>query len=90
MTKPKATNRKKLVAFVLPIIRKAKLPMSEELEKLRHKAVCCGAEADRSQAQGDTIAERAETADQKRENPLVLQPCRNVGNLFEKADRPDR
>ena len=37
MTKTKAINRKKLVAFVLPIIRKEKLPMSEELEKLRHK-----------------------------------------------------
>ena len=37
MTKPKAINRKKLVAFVLPIIRKEKLPTSEELEKLRHK-----------------------------------------------------
>ena len=37
MTMPKAINRKKLVAFVLPIIRKEKLPMSEELEKLRHK-----------------------------------------------------
>ena len=37
MIKPKAINRKKLVAFVLPIIRKEKLPMSEELEKLRHK-----------------------------------------------------
>ena len=37
MFKPKAINRKKLVAFVLPIIRKEKLPMSEELEKLRHK-----------------------------------------------------
>jgi hypothetical protein len=37
LTKPKAINRKKLVAFVLPIIRKEKLPMSEELEKLRHK-----------------------------------------------------
>ena len=35
--KPKAINRKKLVAFVLPIIRKEKLPMSEELEKLKHK-----------------------------------------------------
>ena len=35
MTKAKAINRKKLVAFVLPIIRKGKLPMSEELEKLR-------------------------------------------------------
>ena len=34
MPKPKATNRKKLVAFALPIIRKEKLPMSEELEKL--------------------------------------------------------
>ena len=37
MPKPKAINRKKLVAFVLPIIRKEKLPVSEELEKLRHK-----------------------------------------------------
>ena len=37
MTKTKAINRKKLVAFVLPIIRKEKLPMNEELEKLRHK-----------------------------------------------------
>lgn len=37
MTKPKAINRKKLVAFVLSIIRKEKLPMSEESEKLRHK-----------------------------------------------------
>ena len=37
MPKPKAINRKKLVAFVLPIIRKEKLPMSEELEKLRYK-----------------------------------------------------
>ena len=37
MTKPKAINRKKLVAFVLPIIRKEQLPMSEELEKLKHK-----------------------------------------------------
>lgn len=33
MPKPKAINRKKLVAFVLPIIRKEKLPMSEELEQ---------------------------------------------------------
>ena len=37
MPKPKAINRKKLVAFVLPIIRKERLPMSEELEKLRQK-----------------------------------------------------
>lgn len=37
MNKPKAINRKKLVAFVLSIIRKEKLPLSEELEKLKHK-----------------------------------------------------
>ena len=37
MIKPKAINCKKLVAFVLPIIRKEKLLISEELEKLRHK-----------------------------------------------------
>ena len=47
-------------------------------------------EADRSQAQGEAIAERAEAADQKRENPSALHPCRNVGDLFERADRPDR
>ena len=38
-SKPKAINRKKLVAFVLPIIRKEKLPMSEELEKLYKEKV---------------------------------------------------
>ena len=37
MIRAKAINRKKLVAFVLPIIRKEKLPVSEELEKLKHK-----------------------------------------------------
>ena len=37
MPKPKAINRKKLVAFGLPIIRKEKLPKSVELEKLRQK-----------------------------------------------------
>ena len=37
MTKPKAINRKKLVAFVLPIITKGVDPMpSEKLEKLKH------------------------------------------------------
>ena len=36
-TKPKAINRKKLVAFVLPIITKGVDPMpSEKLEKLKH------------------------------------------------------
>ena len=38
MNKPKAINRKKLVAFVLPIIEKGAMPMSkEELEKLERK-----------------------------------------------------
>ena len=37
MTKPKAINRKKLVAFVLPIITKGVDPMpNEKLEKLKH------------------------------------------------------
>ena len=37
MTRPKAINRKKLVAFVLPIIVKGVDPMpSEKLEKLKH------------------------------------------------------
>ena len=81
MTKPKAINRKKLVAFVLPIIRKEKLPMSEELEKLRHKQYV---------AERKLTAERAETADQKRKNTSALHSCRNVGDLFERADRPDR
>jgi hypothetical protein len=38
MTKPKAINRKKLVAFVLPIIAKGADPMpNEKLEKLKHE-----------------------------------------------------
>lgn len=38
MTRPKAINRKKLVAFVLPIISKGVDPMpNEKLEKLKHK-----------------------------------------------------
>ena len=38
MTKPKAINRKKLIAFVLPIIVKGVDPMpSEKLEKLKHE-----------------------------------------------------
>lgn len=37
MTKPKAINRKKLVAFVLSIIAKGVSPMpNEKLEKLKH------------------------------------------------------
>ena len=37
MTKPKAINRKKLVAFVLSIITKGVDPMpNEKLEKLKH------------------------------------------------------
>ena len=38
MTKPKAINRKKLVAFVLPIISKGVDPMpNKKLEKLKHE-----------------------------------------------------
>ena len=37
MFKAKAINRKKLVAFVLNIIRKEKFPMSEKLKKLKHE-----------------------------------------------------
>ena len=82
MTKPKAINRKKLVAFVLPIIRKEKLPMSEELEKLRHKQYV----AERKL----TAAKHKEKRFQKRENPSALHSCRNVGDLLERADCPDR
>ena len=53
--KPKAINRKKLVAFGLPIIRKEKLPKSEELEKLRQKQY---------------VAERKLTAARHREKQL--------------------
>ena len=62
--------------------------MSEELEKLRHKQYV--AERKLAAAKHKAIAERAETADQKRENPSALHSCRNVGDLFERADRPDR
>ena len=56
MTRPKAINRKKLVAFVLPIIVKGVDPMpSEKLEKLRHERY---------------VAERKLTAARHREKQL--------------------
>ena len=56
MTKPKAINRKKLVAFVLPIIAKGVDPMpSEKLEKLKHERY---------------VAERKLTAARHREKQL--------------------
>lgn len=56
MTKPKAINRKKLVAFVLPIIAKGDDPMpSEKLEKLNHERY---------------VAERKLTAARHREKQL--------------------
>lgn len=56
MTKPKAINRKKLVAFVLPIIAKGVDPMpNEKLEKLKHDQY---------------VAERKLTAAKQREKRL--------------------
>ena len=56
MPKPKAINRKKLVAFVLPIIVKGVDPMpSEKLEKLKHERY---------------VAERKLTAARHREKQL--------------------
>ena len=56
MTRPKATNRKKLVAFVLPIIAKGVDPMpNEKLEKLKHDQY---------------VAERKLTAAKQREKRL--------------------
>ena len=56
MIKPKAINRKKLVAFVLPIIVKGVDPMpSEKLEKLKHERY---------------VAERKLTAARHREKQL--------------------
>ena len=59
MTKPKAINRKKLVAFVLPIIVKGVDPMpSEKLEKLKHDRY---------------VAERKLTAARHREKQLASE-----------------
>ena len=56
MTRPKAINCKKLVAFVLPIIAKGVDPMpSEKLEKLKHERY---------------VAERKLTAARHREKQL--------------------
>ena len=59
MTKPKAINCKKLVAFVLPIIAKGVDPMpSEKLEKLKHERY---------------VAERKLTAARHREKQLASE-----------------
>ena len=57
---PKAINRKKLVAFFLPInYQKGEVAHERRIGKAETQTVCCGAQADRSQAQGEAIAERA-------------------------------
>ena len=59
MTSPKAINRKKLVAFVLPIIVKGVDPMpNEKLEKLKHERY---------------VAERKLTAARHREKQLETE-----------------
>ena len=58
----------------------------EKLEKLERGR----AKADRSHAQGKTIAERTKAFDPKWANPPPLHSCRNVGNLFERANHSDR
>ena len=59
MTKPKAINRKKLVAFVLPIIVKGVDPMpNEKFEKLKHERY---------------VAERKLTAARHREKQLASE-----------------
>lgn len=90
MTKPKAINRKKVGCFCFAHYQKGEVAHERRIGKAEIQTVCCGAQADRSQAQGKAIAERAETADQKRENPSALHSCRNVGDLFERADCSDR
>ena len=90
MTKPKAINREKLVAFVLSIIAKGvDLMPNEKLEKLKHEQY---------------VAERKLTAAKHKEKRLEseikrltrseriappLHSCRNVGDLFERADCSD-
>jgi len=57
MIKPKAINREKLVAFVLPIIknRKGGCPDAQRrIGEIETEATQVGEEADRSQAQGKT------------------------------------
>lgn len=49
MTKPKAINRKKLVAFVLPLSERRSC-YERRIGKAETQTVCCGAQADRSQA----------------------------------------
>ena len=86
----KGDQPQKVGRFCFAHYQKGEVVHERRIGKAETQTVCCGAQADRSQAQGKAIAERAETADQKRENPSALHPCRNVGDLFERANPPDR
>ena len=89
MTKPKAINRKKLVAFVLPIFQQSegdKPPMSKKKETadfagaLRRQGRARGGIKE-SQAKGKDAASSAYQADTQRQNAPTLYESRYVGEF---------
>ena len=92
MTKPKAINREKLIAFVLPIITKGVDPMpNEKLEKLKREQYVAEKKLTAAKHKEKRLeSEIKRLTNPKRKNTPPLYPCRNVGNLFERADCSDR
>lgn len=62
----------------------------EKLEKLEREKYVVERKLTAGHAQGKTIAERTKAFDPKWANPPPLHSCRNVGNLFERANHSDR
>lgn len=62
--------------------------MSEELEKLRHKQYV--AERKLTAAKHKNKRLQSELKRLTRSGPSALYSCRNIGELFERVDSPDR
>ena len=91
MTKPKAINRKKLVAFVLSIIAKGVDPMSnEKLEKLKREQYVAEKKLTAAKHKEKRLESEIKRLTRSERTTPPLYSCRNVGNLFERADHSDR
>ena len=95
MTKPKGTNRKKVRAFCFAHFQKGgadheqKKETADLAEALRRQSRSRG-RTEESQAERKDIKKSNVEADPERKNPPPLHQSRNVGELFERANRPDR
>ena len=64
--------------------------MSEELEKLRHKQYVAERKLTAAKHKEKRLQNELKRLTRSERTHRLCTPCRNVGDLFERADRPDR